>query len=80
MAIGKGNTKAQRKRRKINNRGIPKQDKDYRLVDGNYSNQPYAYCCYHKGYMTKNQTTLHKCNKKNCEQLKTLEWAKERNK
>jgi len=77
---GKGDRKAQRRRRKKYNRGIPKQQEEYRLIDNNYSPQPYVYCCYYKGYMTKNQTMRHGCAARKCEQLKTLEWAKERGK
>lgn len=77
---GKGDRKAQQYRRRKYNRDVPRQPEEYRLIDNNYSTQPYAYCCHYKGYMTKNQTKRHGCKARKCEQLKTLEWAKERGK
>jgi hypothetical protein len=66
MSYGKGNRKLQRKRHRRNNHGIKRQDSLYELIDGNMSYFPYAYCRYHKGYLTKNMVILHKCGEKRC--------------
>ncbi len=78
--LGRGDRHAQQRRRRKNNKDVPVQDKEYKLIDGNYSPQPYAYCCHYKAYMTRNQTKLHECKKRQCEQLKTFEWAQEKGK
>lgn len=72
---GRGDRKAQRKRHKYNNKGVPALDEEYLLIDGNYSNRPYMYCCYYQGYLTKNLTIRHDCESKECHRLKSLEWA-----
>lgn len=72
---GKGNRKAQRKRYKNNNKGVPKRDEAYLGIDGNYTYRPYKYCCYHKAFLTKNMAMRHNCDNRNCQNLKTLEWA-----
>ena len=77
---GKGNRREQRRRRKKNNKGVKKQQDEFLLIDGNYSNVPYKYCCYYKGYITKNLSKRHNCENKNCIQLKSLEWALTKNK
>lgn len=60
------NQKQSRRRNKVNNRGVPKQDFEYELVDGNWSDRPVAYCTYYKGYLTKNQAMRHNCIDKKC--------------
>lgn len=72
MVIGKGNRRAQQKRRRNNNKGVTVLDKEYKLIDGNYSNRPYAYCKHYKAYLTKNMVYLHSCEKKNCKKLNIL--------
>ena len=67
MPRGKGNRKMQRKRHKVNNRGVKKQDNLYELIDLNMTYYPYAYCIWHKGYLTKNMVILHKCREKHCD-------------
>ncbi|MBQ8218438.1 MAG: hypothetical protein IJZ79_01475 [Bacilli bacterium] len=74
MITGRGNRHAQQKRRRKYNKNIPELEEEYMLIDGNYSRRPAAYCCFHRGYLTGNQIHLHKCNFKNCVQLKSLEW------
>ena len=78
--FGRGDRNAQQRRRRKNNRTVLVQDEDYRLIDNNYSPQPFAYCCYYASYMTRNQTILHKCNERACPNCKTFEWAKKRGK
>ena len=70
-----GNRRAQQRRRRTNNRSVPRQPFEYKLIDGNFSNQPYKFCVYHDGYLTRNQYLLHKCNKRKCSQLRCLDWA-----
>lgn len=71
---------AQQKRRRLNNRDVPRQTEDYQLITGDFSRQPYAYCCRYRGYLTKNMADLHKCNCRKCQHYKPLEWAVKRNK
>lgn len=78
--FGRGDRNAQRRRRRKNNRTVPVQDEDYKLIDNNYSPQPFAYCCYYASYMTRNQTILHRCKERECQNCKTFEWAKKRGK
>lgn len=66
MVFGKGNRRNQKKRRRKNNKDVEKQQYEYKLIDNNYSCQPYGYCNYHKGYLTKNQCLLHNCENKKC--------------
>ena len=73
-----GNKKAQRRNHRRNNKGVPKQPEEYRLIDGNWSNQPFVYCTYHKGYMTRNQTIRHHCLNKKCPHYHTFEQWKNR--
>lgn len=78
MVTGKGDRHAQQRRRRKNNKDTPVLEHEYFLIDGNYSRQPAAYCCYHKGFLTNNQIQLHKCTKRHCDKLKSLEWKFER--
>lgn len=78
--VGKGDRYGQQRRRRINNKDVPEQDHDFMLIDGNLSRQPYRYCCHYKGYLTRNQYKIHGCGKRQCVNLKSLEWAIERNK
>ena len=70
--------KAQRRRYKINNKGVPKTGDYYLSIDGNPTNQPFAYCMHYEAYMTKNQTILHRCRKRHCPQYRTVKqhWDK----
>ena len=80
MSHGTGDRKNQQRRRRKNNKNVPHLDKEVFLIDGNYSNQPYAYCNFdgHFGYLTKNQTVAHDCENKECLYYRSLEWALEK--
>lgn len=78
--VGKGDRKSQQRRRRRNNREVPHQMYDFILIDGNISDQPYAYCCHYNGYLTRNQTICHRCVSRECPQYKSFEWAIERGK
>ena len=67
--------KESQKRRRRNNKGVPKLKDYFFLIDGNYSNQPYAFCTHYRGFLTKNQSIRHSCEERNCKNLKSLEWA-----
>ena len=67
MSHGKGNRKQQRKRHRQNNKGVHKQEELYELIDKNLTYYPYAYCRWHKGWLTKNMVVLHKCREKHCD-------------
>ena len=75
LLYGRGDRKAQRKRHRDNNKGVPILEDEYLLIDNNYSNRPYKYCSYYKAYLTKNLVIRHKCEKRECCNLKSLEWA-----
>lgn len=78
MVKGKGDRRAQQRRRRQNNKNTPILEDEYMLIDGNYSNRPIAYCCYHKGFMTNNQVILHNCTEKRCNQYKSVKWKLEK--
>jgi hypothetical protein len=66
------NRAEQRKRRKRNNKDVERQKEEYVMIDGNITHYPYAYCRWHKGYMTKNMMKRHGCDEKCCQRLETL--------
>ena len=73
MTRGKGNKALQQRNRRRNNRRVPKRSETYKLIDGNESYQPYAYCWYYHGYLTKNQAVRHSCRKRNCKRFQFFE-------
>lgn len=70
---GKGNIKAQRKRRKerLKNRP-PKAEELFLLIDGNYSFYPVAFCKYHGAYMTQGLCDIHRCEKRKCPRFRKV--------
>lgn len=74
-----GDVKGQRKRHRKNNKHVPRVKHAVYTVDYNPTFQPYMFCAYYQGYLTRNQYLRHKCEKRGCTWLKDLEWAKERN-
>lgn len=56
----------QQRRRRKNNRGVPKSDLWFEMIDGNCTHQPYAYCKSKGGYLTKNMAICHGCEAKHC--------------
>lgn len=69
----RGNVKAQRRRHRENNKGVARLDGYYLTIDGNPTYQPFAYCKYYQGYLTRNQSILHKCTKRKCRSYETFE-------
>jgi len=64
---GKGNRKAQMKRRRQRRRHLPeKQPEKVLLIDGNYSLYPVAYCAIHGAYLTIGLADTHRCVKRKC--------------
>lgn len=59
------NRRYHRNRRKYGRRSN-KYDDMYRTIDGNETYNPYGYCWHHKGYITKKQSLLHRCNARKC--------------
>ena len=51
---------------------------EYRLIDGNWSAKAVAYCTYHHGYLTEALMKVHKCKKRECHRLMTIEEAVKR--
>ena len=74
--MGHGNVKAQRRRRRKNNKHIEKQDLPYQLIDGNMSYYPYGYCNWYKGFLTKNMTMCHRCEHKKCSKFEVFDKEK----
>ena len=68
-----GNKRLQQHNRRKNNRRVPRQDELYRTIDGNKTYQPYGYCWYHRGYLTRNQAIRHSCHKKCCKRFQKFE-------
>lgn len=58
--------KKSRKRRRQNNKDVPKSELWFEMIDGNFTHQPYGYCYSKHGYLTKNLSKLHKCEEKHC--------------
>lgn len=63
----------QQKRRRVNNKGVPFEKLLYDMIDGNKTHYPYAYCKYHKGWMTKSLVVIHKCEERKCVQFEVKE-------
>lgn len=64
---GKGNRKAQNKRRRERKKFLPmKQDKQYQLIDNNLSYYPIAYCKAHEAWLSLGLMDTHKCIEKGC--------------
>lgn len=71
--VKSGNIEAQKKRHRENNRGVAKRKEYYLTIDGNPTRQPFAYCIHYKAYLTRNQSMLHKCRKRQCKCFETFE-------
>ena len=70
---GKGNVKAQRKRRKQRLKRLPPRwNNEVLLIDGNFSFYPVAYCLYHKAFMTHGLVDTHRCEQRNCPRLRKV--------
>jgi len=64
---GKGNKKAQNKRRKERSKNLPpKQAEKVELIDGNFSYYPVGYCWSHGAYLTQGLVNTHRCDKRKC--------------
>lgn len=61
---GKGNRKAQRKRKNERRKNLPpRAAKKVMLIDGNFSYYPVAYCHKIKAYLTQGLVDTHNCSK-----------------
>lgn len=70
---GKGNRKAQKKRRHERLKNRPERlEEEYLLLDGNYSHYPVAYCRRKKAYLTQGLTDTHRCFERECMHLERL--------
>jgi hypothetical protein len=69
----KGNRKAQRKRRKqrLKHRSGA-SEYEYRLIDGNYSCFPAAFCMAHDGFLTEGLMDTHRCRQRKCPQIRKV--------
>ena len=45
---------------------IKKRDYEYRLIDGNWTYHPTAYCTYYKGFLTQKLSKTHRCKERMC--------------
>ncbi len=62
----KGNKHAQNKRRKQRRLSAVKQDREFCLVDGNYSYYAVAYCYRMRGFLTQGLVDTHRCKERKC--------------
>jgi hypothetical protein len=70
---GKGNRKAQLKRKRERRKHLPpRQEELYELIDGNKSHYPVAYCASHSGYLTQGLVDTHRCDKRQCQGFKQV--------
>lgn len=70
---GKGNRKAQQKRRRDRLKHRPPKLKEkVQLVDGNWSFYAVAFCACHNGYLTQGLIDTHRCDKRNCQGFKKV--------
>ena len=64
---GKGNKKAQRKRRMERKSRLPKKQPEIAfLIDGNFSYYPVAYCTSKKAFLTVGLADTHRCKIRQC--------------
>lgn len=69
----KGNIKEQRKRRKKalkERKNMNPTKEKVRLIDGNYTHYPVAYCKIHGAYLTHGLLNIHRCEKRKCKGLR----------
>ena len=67
MKYGKGNRKAQLKRRRKRIKHLPKKQSEMvLLIDGNYSYYPIAYCRSKHAFLTEGLANTHSCEKRKC--------------
>ena len=70
---GKGNRKAQQKRRRNRWKNIPpKQDEPFQLIDGNWSFYPIGECSRYHGYLTQGLCDTHRCIERECQRFRKL--------
>lgn len=70
---GRGNVKAQRKRRRERLKNHPpRQAEKVQLYDGNWTFYPAAYCKIHGAYLTQGLIDTHKCQQRECQGLEWL--------
>ena len=70
---GKGNVKAQRKRRKQRLKKLPERwDNEVLLIDGNFSFYPVAYCFRYKAFLTQGLLDTHRCDKRHCPKFRRV--------
>lgn len=50
---------------------------EWRLINGDWSPRPVAYCAAHKGYLTSNLRKLHRCTQRRCMHLRGMEGERE---
>lgn len=69
---GKGNVKAQRKRRRqrLRTANTKRATKPYQCIDNNFTWYPTAYCERYKGALTEGLINVHRCREKGCMKLR----------
>ena len=78
---GKGNIKAQRKRRKARKKLLKPGDyfnDEFELIDGNYSHYPIGYCDRYGRFLTAGLANTHRCRQRKCEKLLSLEQVEQK--
>lgn len=74
LSRSRGDVKKQRKKRKERAHNLPDYQKEkYQLIDNNWTHRPRAYCQSHTGYLTDGLMNTHRCIKRGCMWLKTIQ-------
>lgn len=70
---GKGDRKAQRKRRKDRWKNIPlRQNEPFELIDGNFSHYPVGECSRYGAFLTQGLMDTHRCIERDCSRFRKL--------
>lgn len=68
QVIFMGGKKKKRKSR-YRQTGVPKTNKYYETIDGNWTNHPVAFCWHYKGALTGGMMHTHNCYDRQCKRL-----------
>ena len=71
---GKGDVRAQKKRRSERLKFSLRQQQLFPCIDDNWTHYPISYCSYHKGYLTAGLRDVHRCELKGCKMYKPLQF------
>lgn len=71
--MGRGNRKAQNKRRRERLKNCTRRyELEHELIDGNLSHYPIAFCRLHGAYLTQGLADTHRCIERQCVGYETM--------